>query len=133
MGLPGSGKTTLASKLTSVLNAKWLNADKVRKEANDLDFSLEGRIRQAKRMAEYANRYKSQGHIVIADFVCPTVETRELFNADFLIWVDTRKEGRFEDTNKMFIKPDKFDFRVTTKLADKDIRNISNIIEKLIK
>ena len=52
MGLPGSGKTTLASKLIPLLNAKWVNNDEIRKDANDWDFSEEGRIRQAKRMAD---------------------------------------------------------------------------------
>ena len=118
MGLPGAGKTTLASKLAAILNAKWLNADNVRKEANDWDFSAEGRIRQAKRMAEFANHYKSQGDIVIADFVCPTPEARELFNPDLLIWVDTIEAGRFEDTNIIFVQPEKFDFKVTTKNAE---------------
>ena len=118
MGLPGAGKTTLASKLVPILNAKWLNANEVRKEANDWDFSSEGRKRQARRMANFANRYESEGNIVIADFICPTQEVRELFNPDLLIWLDTIKKGRFEDTNEMFIKPEKFDFRVTTKNAD---------------
>ncbi len=114
MGLPGSGKTTLANKLTSLLNAKKLNADKIRKEANDWDFSPEGRTRQAKRMWGKAEEYRSQGHHVVADFVCPTTATRALFPADVIIWVDTIKEGRFDDTNKMFVKPDKYDFHVTT-------------------
>ena len=95
MGLPGAGKTTLASKLTNLLKAKWLNADEVRKQANDWDFSLEGRTRQARRMADLANKHESDGNIVIADFICPTPKTRELFSPDILIWVDTIKEGRF--------------------------------------
>jgi len=118
MGLPGSGKTTLANKLTSLLNAKKLNADKIRKEANDWDFSPEGRTRQAKRMWSKAEEYRSQGHHVVADFVCPTPATRALFPADVIIWVDTIKEGRFDDTNKMFVKPDKYDFHVTTQDAE---------------
>ena len=117
MGLPGSGKTTLANKLGSMINAKRLNADEVRKEANDWDFSEEGRIRQAKRMADFAKKLKDDGNYVVADFVCPTPEARSLFPADYIIWVDTIKESRFDDTNKMFIKPDKFDFHVTTQDA----------------
>ena len=117
MGLPGSGKTTLANKLGSMINAKRLNADEVRKEANDWDFSEEGRTRQAKRMADFAKKLKDDGNYVIADFVCPTPEARSLFPADYIIWVDTIKESRFDDTNKMFIKPDKFDFHVTTQDA----------------
>ena len=117
MGLPGSGKTTLASELVPLLKAKWLNADEVRKEANDWDFSAEGRTRQAKRMWAKAKEFRDQGNHVVADFVCPTPAARGLFPADFIIWVDTIKEGRFDDTNKMFVKPDKYDYHVTTQDA----------------
>jgi adenylylsulfate kinase len=118
MGLPGAGKTTLASKLVPLLNAKWLNADEVRKEANDWDFSDEGRKRQAKRMADLAEKLKKDGNIVIADFVCPTPKARELFNPDYIIWMDTIQKGRFEDTNKIFIKPEKYDVKVTEKNSE---------------
>jgi adenylylsulfate kinase len=117
MGLPGSGKTTLANEIGPMLNAKRLNADDVRKKANDWDFSEEGRKRQSKRMADFALNLKNEGNFVVADFICPTPETRELFPADFIIWVDTIKEGKFDDTNKMFVKPEKFDFHVTTQDA----------------
>ena len=117
MGLPGAGKTTLADELAPMLNAKRLNADEVRKAANDWDFSEEGRTRQAKRMADFALKLKSEGNYVIADFICPTPEARKLFPADYIIWVDTIKEGRFEDTNQMFVKPEKFNFHVTTQDA----------------
>ncbi|MDA8937111.1 adenylyl-sulfate kinase [Candidatus Pelagibacter sp.] len=117
MGLPGSGKTTLADELGPMLNAKRLNADEVRKEAKDWDFSEEGRKRQASRMADFALKLKNEGNNVIADFICPTPEARSLFPADFVIWVDTIKEGRFDDTNKMFVKPDKYDFHVTAQDA----------------
>ena len=117
MGLPGSGKTTLASELVPLLKAKWINNDKIRKAANDWDFSEEGRQRQAKRMAEEAEKYKNEGIYVVADFICPTPEARKLFNADYIIWVDTIKKGRFDDTNAMFVKPEKFDFHVTSQDA----------------
>ena len=117
MGLPGAGKTTLASELVPLLNAKWLNNDEVRRAANDWDFSKEARTRQAKRMADLAEKYKQEGRYVVCDFVCPTPKTRELFNADFTVWVDTIKKGRFDDTNSMFVKPKKFDFHVTTQDA----------------
>ena len=129
MGLPGAGKTTLASHLVPLLKAKWLNADEVRKEANDWDFSAEGRVRQAKRMWSKAKEYKSQGYDVVADFVCPTPEARSLFPADYIIWVDTINEGRFDDTNKMFVKPSKYNFHVTTQ----DAKNWSLKIYKELK
>ena len=113
MGLPGSGKTTLAEKLISFYNAVWLNADKVRKEADDWDFSPEGRVRQADRMKNFAQKAIDEGRNVVADFICPTEQTRTDFNADYIIWMDTIKEGRFEDTNKMFVPPTKYDFKVT--------------------
>ena len=118
MGLPGAGKTTLAEELAPLINAKRLNADEVRKAANDWDFSEEGRTRQAKRMSDAALKLKSEGHNVIADFICPTPEARKLFPADYVIWVDTIKEGRFDDTNKMFVKPEKYDFHVTSQNAN---------------
>ena len=129
MGLPGAGKTTLAEELAPKLNAKRLNADEVRKQANDWDFSEEGRKRQAKSMADFALKLKNQGNYVVADFICPTPEARSLFPADYVIWVDTIKEGRFDDTNQMFVKPEKYDFHVTTQdakvWADKIIKEIS--------
>ena len=120
MGLPGSGKTTLASKLVPLLKAKWLNNDEVRKAANDWDFSEEGRIRQAKRVSDLAEKFKKEGNYdyLVADYICPTPQTRKLFNADYVIWINTIKKGRFEDTNKMFVKPEKFDFEVTTQDAE---------------
>ena len=129
MGLPGSGKTTLANEIGPMLNAKRLNADEVRKEANDWDFSEEGRKRQAKRMADFAIKLRDEGNYVVADFICPTPEARALFPADYIIWMDTIKEGRFEDTNKMFVKPEKFNYLVTTK----DAKNWAPKILKEIK
>jgi len=117
MGLPGAGKTTLANELAPLLKAKRVNADEVRKAANDWDFSEEGRKKQAKRMSKLALDIKNEGNYVIADFICPTPEARNLFPADFIIWVDTIKEGRFDDTNQMFVKPEKYDFHVTSQDA----------------
>ena len=117
MGLPGAGKTTLADELSKLIECKRLNADEIRKAANDWDFSEEGRKRQARRMSDAALKIKNEGNNVIADFICPTPAARELFPADYIIWVDTIKEGRFEDTNQMFVKPEKFNFHVTTQDA----------------
>ena len=129
MGLPGAGKTYFAKILFPMLDAVWLNADQIRKEANDWDFSPEGRLRQANRMKSLADKALNEGKNVIADFVCPTDKTREDFDADILIWMDTIKEGRFEDTNKMFVKPEKFNYHVTTK----DAKNWAPKILKEIK
>ena len=117
MGLPGAGKTTLANELTKLIRSKRLNADEIRKAANDWDFSEEGRTRQSKRMSDAALKIKNEGNIVIADFICPTPEARKLFPADYVVWVDTIKKGRFEDTNQMFVKPEKYDYHVTTQDA----------------
>ena len=117
MGLPGAGKTTLANALAKKIEVKRLNADEVRKEANDWDFSEEGRTRQSKRMADFARKIKDEGNYVVADFICPTPEARSLFPADYIVWVDTIKKGRFDDTNAMFVKPEKFDCHVTSQNA----------------
>ena len=117
MGLPGAGKTTLGNELATLIKCKRLNADEIRKAANDWDFSKEGRSRQAKRMADLAKKIKEEGNYVVADFICPTPEARSLFPADIIIWVDTIKEGRFDDTNQMFVKPEKYDFHVTSQDA----------------
>ena len=118
MGLPGAGKTTLANELAKLIESKRLNADEIRRAANDWDFSEEGRKRQSKRMSDAALKLKNEGNNVIADFICPTPEARKIFPADYIIWVDTIKEGRFEDTNQMFVKPENFDFHVTTQDAN---------------
>ena len=118
MGLPGSGKTTLAQMMAPRLNAVWLNADEVRKEANDWDFSEDGRRRQSLRMRSLAEGAVGNNRTVIADFVCPTKKTREHFGADYVIWMDTIKEGRFKDTNKMFEEPTEYNTRVTSKDAE---------------
>ena len=105
-GLPGSGKTWLAERLQKNLDCAWYNADEVRKCANDWQFDEEARIRQARRMRSLADFEKGCGRTVICDFVCPTELTRYIFEADFTVWMDTIKEGRFEDTNKIFENPD---------------------------
>ena len=117
MGLPGAGKTTLANELVKLIESKRLNADEIRRAANDWDFSEEGRKKQSKRMSDAALKLKNEGNNVIADFICPTPEARKLFPADYIIWVDTINKGRFEDTNQMFVKPENFDFHVTTQDA----------------
>lgn len=118
MGLPGSGKTTLAEGILNSLKEKqitanWYNADNIRKIFEDWDFSPEGRERQAGRMGDYADKDKKAGIVAICDFVCPTAKTRDLFGpADLIIWMDTISSGRFEDTNKMFEEPIEYDLRI---------------------
>jgi adenylylsulfate kinase len=112
MGLPGSGKTYLAERLQPLLEAAWYNADKVRGMAGDWDFSDDGRTRQSLRMKNLADFETFHNRFVICDFVCPTEETRNIFDPDILIWLDTIKEGRFEDTNKIFEEPSSCDFKI---------------------
>jgi len=106
-GLPGAGKTTLAKRLVEILgNADWYNADEIREKFNDWDFSPEGRERQMNRMQDYVRKSVAKGRYGIADFVCPTNDLRVDFMPEYVIWMNTIEEGRFEDTNKMFEKPD---------------------------
>ena len=129
MGLPGSGKTYLTERLAPLLEAAWYNADKVREMANDWDFSDEGRARQSLRMRTFADFEKQQGRFVICDFVCPTQATRNNFDADIVIWMDTISEGRFEDTNKLFEKPNMVNFHIT-EWNDKNHINIAYEIKR---
>ena len=145
MGLPGAGKTYLAQALKKYLETNgdlmkinpqrvltyegipgpeffrvgvdWFNADDIRKKYNDWDFSNAGRIRQSLRMFQFA--VECSGEFVICDFVAPLVEMRNNFKADWTIWVDTIKEGRYEDTNKAFVPPEQYDFRVTEQNCEK--------------
>jgi DNA polymerase III delta prime subunit len=138
MGLPGSGKTTLASALKQYLEANgtinmgraemlpmvsdgaqvtWFNADDVRRKYNDWDFSREGRIRQSIRMFQFS--MEAVGEYVICDFVAPLVEMRNNFKADWTIWMDTIREGRYADTNAAFVEPDVYDFRVNEQNCEK--------------
>ena len=152
MGLPGAGKTFLATALKKFLETNssirhmpvsrminqemapsaysctvdWFNADDVRKRYNDWDFSREGRIRQSIRMADFALSCTSD--YVICDFVAPLVEQRNNFKADWTIWVDTIDRGRYEDTNKAFVEPEVYDFRITEQDADKWAEFIGNHI-----
>jgi len=138
MGLPGAGKTTLAAELKRYLElhgtadlsnaemlpitgfkpqVKWFNADDIRRKYNDWDFSNDGRIRQSIRMFQFS--IEAGGDYVICDFVAPLVEMRNNFKADWTIWVDTIREGRYADTNAAFVEPEVYDFRVTEQNAEK--------------
>lgn len=128
MGLPGSGKTWLAERLQKNLKCAWFNADRVREQANDWEFGEDARVRQAKRMRNIADYEKSCGRVVICDFVCPTENTRNLFDADITIWMNTIEEGRFEDTNKMFEAPDEVDYDIVELLSDKQIEHFTKTL-----
>ena len=117
MGLPGSGKTRLSNELKKIMPIIHLNADEIRKHFDDWDFSKEGRLRQADRMKRFSDYIFLEKISPLADFVCPLDETRKILNPDIVIWMDTEKKGRFENTNKIFQKPKKFHFRITTKNA----------------
>ena len=158
-GLPGSGKTWLSEKLLKNLkNCAWYNADFVRKFANDWDFEVEGRMRQALRMKPFADFEKSQGRWVICDFVAPSQKARDSFNADYVIWIDTFKEGRvvssklnqlneinnlpfdadtlssskiFDDTTKMFQQPTNADEHIQSFLNDEEIKQLAKKLKNV--
>lgn len=117
-GLPGSGKTTLAKPLAELIGGVHINADEVRKEYNDWDFSIQSRVRQAQRMRYLADGVVRAGKVAVVDFVCPMKETREVFAADFTIWMDTIESGRYDDTNLLFQKPDSVDYHVSAWFDD---------------
>ncbi len=113
MGLPGAGKTALAQELAPLLKAVHFNADEVRRNLyGDLGFSPADRIEQARRMGWLCDRVVEAGHAAIADFICPTPAARQVFGPAFIIWVDRIKEGRFADTNQLFVPPEKFDIQI---------------------
>jgi adenylylsulfate kinase len=135
MGLPGSGKTTLAQALCKKIHAVHLNADIMRNRVwTDLDFSPSCRMIQAQRMGALSDVLNEQGLDTIADFVCPTDFTRELFGDAYVVWVDRIKEGRFEDTNRMFEAPRKYDLRIPNGLTiEQEVEKILKGISKLKK
>lgn len=129
-GLPGSGKTTFARELLSQLgeNTCWFNADDIRKLYADWDFSYEGRIRQAERMRRFA--HEATFKHVICDFVAPTEEIRNIFSADFVIWMDTETKSNYKDTDKLFERPTKWNYIVKMK----DVPNtVSPCVEQILK
>ncbi len=140
MGLPGSGKTTFAKKLLAEFqfsklefkfnHISWLNADQVRKDHDDWDFSTEGRIRQSLRMKMLADTANAWNHLVIVDFICPTVETRKNFNADMIVFMDTISKSQYEDTNSMFDRNVNADYNVTNWNQEGEI--IEQILHKCV-
>lgn len=132
-GLPGSGKTTLAKPFAELIGGVHINADAVREKYDDWDFSPEGRMRQAQRMRHLSDGVVMSGKIAVTDFVCPTEEARKAFDPDYTVWMDTIKEGRFEDTNKMFQAPPKCDYHVSEWFEDTHtqlLEVVKNYMEK---
>ena len=121
-GLPGSGKSTLAEPLAKLVGGVWINADQVREEYDDWDFSDEGRMRQAMRMRLLSDGVVKAGVIAVTDFVAPFQKARDGFAADYTVWMNTIDEGRFEDTNKIFEKPTKVDYEITEWTEDNHLK-----------
>lgn len=112
LGLPGSGKTTLAKPFAELVGGVHINADVVRTSYDDWDFSLSGRIRQSVRMKHLADGVVMAGKIAVCDFIAPTKEARKNFNADFTVWMDTINQCRFQDTNMIFEPPAAVDYHI---------------------
>jgi len=132
-GLPGSGKTTLAKPFAELIGGVHINADAVREHYDDWDFTPEGRMRQAQRMRHLSDGVVMAGKIAVTDFVCPTEAARQAFDPDYTVWMDTIKEGRFEDTNKMFEQPPKCDYHVADWFEDTHLQLldvVKNYMEK---
>ena len=111
-GLPGSGKTTLATPFAELIGGVHLNADVIRERYKDWDISPEGRIRQAQRMRHIADGVVMAGKIAVADFIAPTENARLEFAPDYTVWMDTIKAGKYEDTNRIFQTPVKVNYHV---------------------
>jgi len=144
MGLPGSGKTWLGERLGKHFGIPYWDADDIRRIYNNWDFSSLGREQQALRMRKLAEI----DPISISGFVCPLHGHRRHFFPDKVIWMDTTDKSEYEDTNKLFQPPAKFDVRIRTwidenqlykclddfNLGTKDIENFSSeLMQKLAK
>jgi adenylylsulfate kinase len=133
-GLPGSGKSTLAKPFADLIGGVHINADAVREEYDDWDFTPEGRMRQAMRMKYLSDGVVKAGKVAVTDFVAPTRKAREEFGADYVVWMNTIQEGRFEDTNKMFEIPerDEYNYCVSEWFDDTHVE-LMNVISKYTK
>ena len=127
MGLPGSGKTYLAKRFSKIVGAEWLNADKIRGEYNDWDFSEKGIIRQVERMKNLA--HLSRKKIVIADFVCPLKKQIDIFKPNIIVWMDTIKKSRFRTMNNLFKAPKKYNLRIKEKDIKLNLLKLKNKLE----
>ena len=126
MGLPKSGKTTLARALSPLIKAVHFNADDIRENINkDLGFDIEDRIEQARRMGWLCDQVVKAGHNVIADFVCPTIETRRMFGKAIIIYMNTSIESHYTDTNALFESPVSPNFEINERNAKIVAKNIA--------
>jgi len=135
MGLSGSGKTTLAEKIIPKLKNKnftveWLNADVLREKYDDWDFTITGRLRQAERCNVLSNESKCD--VIICDFIAPLSKSRDIFGADYIIWLDTITECKYNDTTNLFVKPKKYNYKITNYTDTKHVTEITNNISNLI-
>lgn len=131
MGLPDSGKTTLAENLKKYLEqasftVTWFNGDEIRKQYNDWDFSREGRIKQSLRMTDLALNSKTD--FVVCDFVAPLPLMRDTFKPDYLVWLDTVEKSQYQDTNECFVSPEDCNLRITEKNAIKWSKQIADAV-----
>lgn len=130
-GNSGSGKTTLAEPLAEKLKGVWINADAVRAKAEDWDFSIQGRVRQMQRMNLVADGVQMAGKIAVCDFICPIKDSRKEFAADFVVWMNTIEDGRYDDTNMIFQKPEEDDVDyIVTKWSDENVEILAKLIRK---
>ena len=122
MGLSGAGKTTLANKLEEHLKTTYtitrINADEIRSKYNDWDFTITGRLRQAERCKLLAKQ--SNNDIVICDFIAPIHQSIDIFEPNYIIWLNTVSESQYKDTDQLFENPTKVD-KIITNYSDIDL------------
>ena len=82
-------------------------------------------------MRHLADGVVMAGKIAVADFICPTKKAREEFNPDYTVWMNTIKEGRYEDTNAMFEDPLNYDYHVADWFNDTHAQ-LSEVIKNYI-
>ena len=111
-GLPGSGKTTLAKVLAPMLGAVLFDGDGVRKLTQNWDFSEDARLDQTARMSWLCDQVIIAGHTAIAAFICPTGNTRHVFDADFTVFCDRIIACPYPDTNALWVSPSHADYTV---------------------
>lgn len=128
MGLPGAGKTALATALAIKIKAVHWNADDIRGNINkDLGYSEDDRIEQATRLGWLSQKVISTGYPVVSDFVCPIPKCRDAFGSAFLIFIDRINESRFQNTNNIFVPPTTYNIRIVFGMTiDEEIDIIMN-------